>query len=129
MPNAPVANWPDVTSAVWTGSEMIVHAVRFGSDTVTRGTFAYRSATNAWQVLARGPAPVVAETTDVAVWTGSEMVVAGLTNGAYNPATSTWRSQPVAAWTGTEMIVSGGMISGPREPALFTDGDAVTPAG
>ena len=68
--------------------------------------------------LKPGPKPKSGlEATDVAVWTGSEMLVFGLTSGAYNPAANTWRAIPiggpdetaVVAWTGHEAIVWGGV--------------------
>jgi hypothetical protein len=72
--------------------------------------------------LSNAPSPRVAP----AVWTGSEMIVWGGTNGGflntegrYDPGTDSWtatsianaptsRQQFTAVWTGTEMIVWGG---------------------
>jgi hypothetical protein len=91
LPAMPAGYWQGRTS-VWTGSQMIIHTLRFGPGTkITSVTLGCRPATNSWQRLAPGPQPANLQTSDVAVWTGSEMLIPRLTNGAYNPATSTWR--------------------------------------
>jgi hypothetical protein len=118
LPAMPAGDWEERTS-VWTGSQMIIHALHYGPGTkITSVTLAYRPATNSWQLLARGPQPATLQTSDVAVWTGSEMLVPGLTNGAYNPATNTWRPMTrepsandgaVVAWTGREAIIWDGV--------------------
>src|SRR4051812_4639239 len=73
-----------------------------------------------------------------AVWTGSEMIVWGGTDGAtyfpdgarYNPLAHSWspispigapsaREFPCAVWTGSEMIVWGGDFNG---TSFFQDG-------
>ncbi len=80
-----------------------------------------------------------ARSAHAAVWTGSEMIIWGGTNGTstatgsrYNPATNTWTTTSTtgapaaryyhsAVWTGTEMIIFGGA------PAL-SDGARYNPA-
>ena len=119
LPAVPVGYWPEASTSVWTGSQMIIHALRYGPETKPASvTLGYRPATNSWRRLARGPGPATAQTTDVAIWTGSEMLVPGLTNGAYNPVTNTWRPMArepsgndgaVLAWTGREAIVWDGV--------------------
>jgi len=71
-----------------------------------------------------------ARTRHVAVWTGTEMIIAGgdnfsqalRTGGKYNPTTGTWTpisfmgltagTNMTAVWTGAEMILWGGKFSG-----------------
>ena len=119
LPSAPVTRVPDQMSAVWTGHEMIIHAVYFRSIGGIRGvTFAFRPATRTWVRLANGPSRSSAfQTTDVAVWTGSRMLVPGQTSASYNPATNTWRQMPLApmslsgavtGWTGHRFLTWGG---------------------
>ncbi len=113
------AGYSGERTSVWTGSQMIIHALHYGpGTTVTSVTLGYRPATNSWQRLAPGPGPAILQTSDVAIWTGSQMLVPGLTNGAYNPATNTWRPLPpepsandgaVTAWTGHEAIIWDGV--------------------
>ena len=87
-----------------------------------------------WSALGiQAPTP---RTEASAVWTGTEMVVWGGTNGVslrsgggYDPSTDTWRPTSeganvptartghTAIWTGTEMIVWGG-VSGGLEPVV-----------
>lgn len=68
------------------------------------------------------------------MWTGSEMLVWGTVNTAYNPATNRWRPLPeppmvwggpsVNVWTGRQMIGWGGGCCGDS----VKDGLAYTPA-
>jgi len=88
--------------------------------------------TDAWLDTALSKVPPTPRSQETAVWTGSEMIVWGGTNGyttpmstggRYNPATDTWtptscgsnapsaRSFHSAIWTGTEMIIWGGGTS------------------
>jgi len=105
--------------SVWTGHEMIIHGIHFPPTGGIRGvTFAYRPATRTWVRLANGPSrPSAYETTDVAVWTGSRMLVPGQTSGIYNPATNTWHTMALApmslngavtGWTGHRFLAWGG---------------------
>ena len=147
LPPMPVAR--SGGTALWDGTEVLFlgGGAALARTPAARG-LAYNPVTNRWRLL---PAMRYPRTGFAAVWTGHQVLVWGGMTGsvltqvapphgeAYDPAANRWtalpqsplrgRSQPVAAWTGTEMIVSGGMISGPREPALFTDGAAFTPAG
>ena len=57
-PAAPVATWPVLTEAVWTGSQMIIHGILDAGGNGYQGvTFAYRPVTDTWATLASGPAP------------------------------------------------------------------------
>src|SRR5216683_2692640 len=113
LPAAPITKAPVTMVSVSTGREMIIHGI--GSRGIT---FAYRPAARTWVRLADGPQPATVNSADVAVWTGSRMLVPGLTSGAYNPAANTWRKLPAAplqpragasgAWTGKELVVAGG---------------------
>jgi len=112
------------TSAVWTGSEMIV----WGGETSDNSGGRYSPATDSWVATSTSGAPPAREGGYTAVWTGSEMVIWGgyvgmvgpvNTGGRYNPSTDSWvttatagapgrRYTHLAAWTGSEMIVWGG---------------------
>jgi hypothetical protein len=126
LPKAPVTRLSAELTTVWTGHEMIIH----GSGV----TFAYRPASRKWVRLAKGPSPLSGlETTDVAVWTGSRMLIVGLTNGSYNPATNTWRATArpgtplygaVTAWTGHRLLAWAGTCCG----GTSHDGIAYNPA-
>ena len=120
LPAAPVTTPPNRITSVWTGQQMIIRGTwQSGPGVMQRVTFAYSPAANSWTMLPRGPRPPVSEGQDVAVWTGSEMLVIGPTNAAYTPATRTWRpitrwglNEPpsnIAAWIGHEAIVWGGV--------------------
>jgi N-acetylneuraminic acid mutarotase len=104
---------------VWTGHETIIHGIHFLPAGGFRGvTFAYRPVTRTWARLAAGPgSPSAFETNDVAVWTGSRMLVPGQTSAVYNPATNTWRAMAkpgmslvgaVTGWTGRRFLAWGG---------------------
>jgi hypothetical protein len=107
LPAAPVRQLSGSVVSLWTGREMIIH----GNAT----TFAYRPATRTWVRLANGPRQATVEGIDVAVWTGSRMLVIGLTNASYNPVTNTWAKIPAArmpmgvtGWTGRQFLTWGG---------------------
>ena len=118
LPAAPITKAPATMVSVWTGREMIIHGIQFPPTGSPRGiTFAYRPATRIWVRLADGPQPATTNSADVAVWTGSRMLVPGLTSGSYNPATNTWRkiARPgvslggaVTGWTGRQFLAWGG---------------------
>jgi hypothetical protein len=113
LPAAPITKAPVTMVSVWTGREMIIHGIQF-----PRGiTFAYHPAARTWVRLADGPQPATVNSADVAVWTGSRMLVPGLTSGSYDPATNTWRkiarpgvslSGAVTGWTGRQFLAWGG---------------------
>jgi N-acetylneuraminic acid mutarotase len=137
-------------SAVWTGSEMIV----WGGSTYPGGGMRqdlgtggrYDPATNSWSgtPVASGPS---ARSSQVAQWTGSEMIVWGggtpdnavtTTGGRYQPATNSWvptsmgspmpgaRRYPEAVWTGAELIVWGGLLA--TSGNYVNDGGRYNPA-
>ena len=55
---------------------MIIHALRYGPEAkLTSVTLGYSPATNSWRRAAHGPVPSTVQTTDVVMWTGSEMLV------------------------------------------------------
>jgi hypothetical protein len=87
-------------------------ASAFTAGGARRVTLGYSPATSTWTRLALGPRPILAQEGDVAVWTGSEMLVLGMTSAAYNPVTNAWRPvaragppSQIAGWTGHEAIV------------------------
>jgi N-acetylneuraminic acid mutarotase len=115
------------TSAVWTGTEMIV----WGGFTGQYGKAGarYNPTTDTWTRISIGASCPSGRFYHSAVWTGSEMIIWGgqsftttfeNTGGRYNPSTDTWTATstagaaPVgrygqsAVWTGTEMIIWGG---------------------
>ena len=120
---APWAGDELMTTAVWTGREMIYwdgFHVRGGR---------YDPQTDSWKPISSAGAPSW-RTAYATVWTGTEMIVWGgrgpatrLNDGArYNPDTDSWRpvskttapaprSNPAAFWTGEKMIVWGGFPS------------------
>jgi hypothetical protein len=120
--------------SVWTGRQMLIHGIAENYTTgKTRGIMlAYSPATGQWRRLASGPAPVMAQNGEIAVWTGTEMLIFGLTNAAYNPAANTWRPiaryngpvGAVAVWTGRQVILWGGGCCG----GATAQGGAYTPA-
>jgi len=112
------------TSAVWTGSEMIVWGGDIGS--IYRNTGGrYTPATDRWTPMSRTGAPTPRSEVR-AVWTGTRMIVWGGTNGTvlrdgavYDPVADAWTTMstvgaPVggnrntAVWTGARMLVWGG---------------------
>ena len=121
------------TSAVWTGSEVIVWGGCDGGMPACGGVKGdgarYDPAADTWTPVSTTGAPG-ARAQHVAVWTGSEMIVWGgyampseadpLGDGAiYDPATDAWRPMsaagapsprvdPAAAWLVDKMIVWGG---------------------
>src|SRR6266702_6666566 len=112
LPAAPITKAPVTMVSVWTGREMIIHGI--GSHGIT---FAYRPAARTWVRLADGPQPATVNSADVAVWTGSRVLVVGLTSGSYDPAANTWRqiARPgvslggaVTGWTGRQFLAWGG---------------------
>ncbi|MGE5209108.1 MAG: Kelch repeat-containing protein [Alphaproteobacteria bacterium] len=118
-------------TAVWTDTEMIVWGgAKFDwrGFEISLGTGGkYNPITNDWTTTSTANAPH-ARYLHTAVWTGSEMIVWGgsdgsdvlNTGGRYDPGTDSWTStstsnapQPrefhTAVWTGLEMIVWGGL--------------------
>ncbi len=112
-------------SAVWDGKEvLVVHAVstwdkKANVERCSERVAAYSPFTDSWRMLPPGP-PITAKECawgggrDVAVWTGTELILWGATNSAYSPATDSWRrltapptnsiAPQVTVWTGRQMI-------------------------
>ncbi len=130
LPAAPATAKPFITVSVWTGREMIIHGLTF--PTHGRFTLAYHPGTRTWTRLARGPAWVSVESGEIAVSTGSRMLVIGLTNGSYSPAVNRWTPVPspgqptsgVLGWTGHQLIMWGGSCCGGGSDT----GEAYSPA-
>ncbi len=133
---APIAG-PYILASVWTGKEMLtfgrVMSEDSGGDVDVAA--AYDPATDTWRALTAGPDREGSyEGTDRAVWTGSEMLVWGITDKAFDPATDRWRRLPdpplnwggpaVTVWTGNQMIGWGGGCCDDN----VGDGLAYTPA-
>ncbi len=116
----------DAQVAVWTGSEMIIWGGYNANGSHNLGDGArYNPVTDSWTPMSanNAPSPRYFHT---AVWTGSEMIVWGGSNGSYlgdgaryNPSNDTWtrisnvnapvaRYLHVAVWSGSEMIIWGG---------------------
>jgi len=110
-------NAPMGGSGVWTGTEMLV----WGGWGTTRSGYGarYRPSNNTWTPMASNVGLPGGGAALGAIWTGTEMVVTGVSTSRYNPATNSW--QPAATtgapsarighfnvWTGTEVLVWGG---------------------
>jgi hypothetical protein len=120
LSGAPVARgWH---AAVWTGKEMIVWGGMNDLNSISHRNDGgrYNPVANSWTAVTTNGAPS-ARQEHRAVWTGSQMIVAGgaSDSGRYDPAADRWfpvstAGAPVigsghtATWTGTEMIVWGG---------------------
>ena len=139
------------STAVWTGSEMIVWGGRDNPDNMVSRYFStgarYNPVTDTWVATNTTNAPS-GRTAHTAVWIGSEMVVWGgysydggshflNTGGRYNPATDRWvatsllnvperRYLHTAVWTGSEMIVYGGLDWMPQ-PVYLSSGARYNP--
>ncbi len=147
----------DGHTAVWTGTRMIVWGGMgtFGYPPLNTGGL-YDPSTDTWTPTSTTNAPT-GRIYQTAVWTGTQMVVWGGTDGGnqlntgglYDPSMDTWvpttttsapteRSYHTAVWTGTQMIVWGGQsASGYLDSGgLYTpsqdadaDGDGYTRCG
>jgi hypothetical protein len=132
LPPAPVTTGLTFIVSVWTGHQMLIHGIVSADNGYKGVTLSYTPASGIWRRLAPGPAPLMAQNGEVALWTGSEMLVIGLTNAAYNPVTNTWHritryNGPVGAvnvWTGHQVILWGGGCCGGATAA----GGSYTPA-
>ena len=127
------------STAVWTGSEMIVWG---GGDYNSGGR--YNPATDSWVATSIGGSAPAGRYNHTAVWTGTEMIVWGgyfsatntylITGGRYNPVTNSWQATSLGAnvpqqryghtavWTGSEMIVWGGQLPPAGNAATNTGG-------
>ena len=116
------------STAVWTGSEMIVWGGQYGTlETATGGK--YSPATDTWTPTSTGPWVPAPRTNHSAVWTGTSMIVWGgrsvstgtplQSGGRYDPYNDAWlpvsttgapsaRDGHTASWNGSLMIVWGG---------------------
>jgi hypothetical protein len=88
---------PYISTSVWTGTEFLIFG-RTRTD-VTGGDFdvaaAYNPTTDTWRKLPGGSNREGAfEGANKSVWTVSEMLIWGITNKAFDPATNRWRSLP-----------------------------------
>lgn len=130
------------STAVWTGTEMLVGGV--GREISQRA--AYDPATDSWRVP---PPPAGPDTPlcrmGVGLWTGTEMLIwAGGSDPQggvrYDPATGTCarmavagspspRTDHSAVWTGRELIIWGGVSPGAGAAAVFADGGRYFPPG
>jgi N-acetylneuraminic acid mutarotase len=124
--NVPAAR--DNHTAVWTGTEMIVWGGYTNLSGVRGDGARYNPGTDSWSPVSSGANVPTARKLHSAVWTGTDMVVWGGTDGfsqtntggRYRPATDRWLPTPTAidvpaprqahtgVWTGAEMIVWGG---------------------
>jgi hypothetical protein len=109
----------------WTGDTLLV--LPESSHDGTFSAYAFSPTSRTWMVLA--PPPIEERRDAASVWTGTEWIVWGGTNGerdfadgaAYSPATGSWRilaDSPLsprrvrAVWTGTEMLAVAGSSGG-----------------
>ncbi len=133
---ATAPRWSDPETSVWDGTEVLSFGVQSlnGPPYCRYVATAYNHATDTWRMLPPAPGPEGCyEGGDRAVWTGTEVLLWGVTNTAYNPTTNHWRHLPdppagaggpsVAVWTGTQMIGWGGGCCGGADG----DGAAYTP--
>ena len=123
-------------AAVWDGYEMLVVFTQADPKTYCRETLmAYDPSNDAWRTVSLVPTPKGCfEGSDKAVWTGEELLLWGISDAAYNPATDAWRHLPqppagaggpsVVVWTGKQMIGWGGGCCDQE----LADGAAYTPA-
>ena len=143
----PVGFVSDRSPAAWTGHELLVWPWDGGGSTMEITPIAYDPVDDSWRELAQPP--IERRQQAASVWTGTEWIVWGGTNGdeefddgaAYDPASDTWRVIPDSplsprrvrgAWTGAELIVVAGStggepLTGNGEMAL-SDGAAYDPS-
>jgi N-acetylneuraminic acid mutarotase len=139
--NLSLVNAPAVrafgTTAVWTGTQMIVwggYAISVTENVAYGSGALYDPMADTWTSMSPAPGAKSAYINNSAVWTGTQMLVWGgeqLVPGtfsdatpapsglAYDPGSDTWTALPtdgqpssrathVAVWTGTEMLIWGG---------------------
>jgi N-acetylneuraminic acid mutarotase len=145
---APVARF--LHTAVWTGSEMIVWGGTNDPPYPLNSGGRYRPSTNTWLSTGLSFQNPSARFGHTAVWTGSEMIIWGGTDGQYfyyrdggryNPSTNGWmptkvgfigvpatRAGHTAVWTGSEMIVWGGYGGGYLNNGYLGDGWRYSPS-
>jgi hypothetical protein len=120
-----VLRGPELGSAVWTGTELILlaefaYSPPIHSETPPEG-LAYNPATGRWRTLPEPPPDQAIEGGSVGtVWTGKEVILLSATGAplAYDPDANTWRrfarpptgfishaADPAPVWTGAEVLV------------------------
>jgi N-acetylneuraminic acid mutarotase len=130
----PPMNLRSTSAAQWTGSDILVSYYQTGPFQIQ----SYSPVANFWQALTSGSS--LTTTSPSSVWTGSDMIVFGLTTfttptfqaARFTPATGTWtnisttggptRQIGSAVWTGSEMILWGGRLgTGPGNETSVHD--------
>ncbi len=140
IPAPPELRGSDVR--VWTGTELIVWGgnANGGEPPHHADGWAFDPTTSAWRKLP--PSPLSPRSWAAGVWTGSELVVWGGSDGrwpgegllgdgaAFDPSSDSWRMLPpapldpvapaVAAWTGDEILLWGSIADeGPPSGAAY----------
>jgi hypothetical protein len=121
LPGAPAGFHP--AASVWTGTELLLYSP--GSPPESDGTyrgrgFALNPTTGTWRATQASPYPPAnVEGGYSAVWTGTEMMIFGPMDAAYNPVTRRWRKLASGAagpsltvWTGRHVLMWGGGCCG-----------------
>ena len=122
---------------LWTGEEILIYGGVTGSVSappLTSG-LGFDPDSGSWRSLKQSPEALSSWPTRRAVWTGSEMIVAGRTlyeDGEdlflmlYSPSADEWRVSPFPegrraiggmVWTGSEVILAGGDLHYPDDQA------------
>lgn len=139
LPPAPVSP-PQVMSAVWTGTEMLLVGGQGPGSSGFNNSAAYDPATNSWRNIAAFPLKTRFGAS--VIWTGRQLIVIGgyppspdsnvayNDGAAYTPATGKWELLPslpavdgtlagvVTAWTGTDLITWTTSIVKPPCPGM-----------
>ena len=100
LASAPSALLPDNAASTWTGHQAFIFGgPSLPTETATNLAGLYDPATNHWTVTSK--APVGPFNAPTAVWTGTRVILAGMTRGtprlqvaSYDPITNTWTSLP-----------------------------------
>lgn len=130
-----ISDWPQLR-AVWAGAEMVVVGVSTaGGGADQTAVFRYNPSIDRWSESS--PLPEDRSLTGAAVWTGTELIIAGGSTNrpddrvwAYLPAEDSWRELPgsglapveglAGVWTGAEAVFFGGYSgSGGTEGVAF----------
>ena len=143
LTNAPVGRFN--ATAVWTGAELLLFGGNNGSSVLGDGARYHPGlgVGGTWTALPAAAAPAPRHLHS-AIWTGSEMLVYGGTNGLaafsdclrFNPlGAGTWtaaapsvnpRFYHTAVWTGSEMLAWGGTI--PGASSAYNSGASYSPS-
>lgn len=127
--NGPTGVGSMMSSAVWTGSKMLIWGERDANNNLLNTGGIYDPVTDTWSSITTLNAPTARDYQSV-VWTGDKMIIWGGRNGtarldtgaAYDPVTDTWSATPTldapsgrgehsAVWTGNKMLIWGGLSS------------------